>query len=160
MNKVIKNMSKIFQSIRLNEFQEYLTLIDTIDINIKNEFEQCLLHEAVVYHRSEIAIDLLKRNIDINNKDRNGQTVFHYAALHNEITIAKMIINKGGDINNVDDFGNNALWTAVFYARRKYELVELFVNSGGDATHKNKSGMSALDFAVQINDNELINILS
>jgi ankyrin repeat protein len=105
-------------------------------------------------------MDLLSRGINVNQRDKKGRTPLHYAAAHNRLSLAKEIINKGGDINIADVHGNNALWTAVFNARGNYELVELFVEKGGDSLTKNKYNRSPLDFANQINDKKLIELLT
>ena len=152
-------MTDVFQTVRLNDLNNYYSAIDEIDLDTVNEYSQNLLHEAVTNNCVEIAMDLLSREINVNQQDKNGQTPLHFAAAHHRIKLAGEIINKGGDINICDVHGNNALWTAVFNARGNYELVELFVEKGGDAVTKNKHNRSALDFAHQINDENLIQLL-
>lgn len=146
--------------VRFNESENYYSNIDDIDIDILNEYSQNLLHHAVAKDRVEIAVDLIARGINVNQKDYNGQTPLHYAAVHRRTEIVREIINGGGDVNIRDNYGNNALWTAVFNARGNYEIVKLFTDKGGDALTKNKAGRSPLDFARQIGDKKLIEILT
>lgn len=150
----------IFQIVRLNEEENYHSLIDKVNINILNEDSQNLLHEAITYKRDTLGLDLINRNININQKDKDGLTPLHYTASYNNFKLAEIIIRKGGDVNICDKHGNNSLWTATFNAKGKYELVVLFIKSGADAFNKNKYGKSAIDFANQIEDEALIRILT
>ena len=63
-------------------------------------------------------------------------------------------------INIIDYYGNNPLWYAVFNANDDYCLVKLLVKYGADALSKNNAMRSPLDFAKQIEDTEMINILT
>lgn len=53
-----------------------------------------------------------------------------------------------------------SLCYAVFYANNDYRLVKLLVRYGADALSKNNAMRSPLDFAKQIEDTEMINILA
>lgn len=53
-----------------------------------------------------------------------------------------------------------SLWYAVFNANNDYRLVKLLVRYGADALSKNNAIRSPLDFAKQIKDTEMINILA
>ncbi len=150
---------ELSQVIRSGDLESYKSSIDQVDLNIVNAEGQSFLHEAVVHHRLEMGEDLISKGINLNVQDSNGQTVLHYAALHGELALASIIIKQGGDVNICDNYGNNALWTATFNARGNYEIVKLYKGSSGDAHNVNKSGRSSLDFATQIKDEELMNIL-
>ena len=153
-------MIDIFQIVRLNEPDNYYSVINKFDINLLNEQNQNLLHEAIASKSNEIAFDLISKEINVNQKDDKGQTPLQYAAAHNQINLARQIINAGADVNIRDNFGNNALWTAVFNAHGSYELVKLILEKKGDAFTKNNAGRSPLDFANQINDKNLIDLLA
>jgi ankyrin repeat protein len=150
----------IFQVVRRGKIHLYERNIDKFDIDIRNEYGQSLLHEAIAYKQSEIAIDLLDRAIDVNIQDRNGQTVLHFIGFHPDIVLAEKIIEKGGNLELKDLYGNTPLWYAVVNARGKYELVELFMKYHTDSTSKNNAGRSPVDVAVQMEDETLLNILS
>lgn len=149
----------IFQLIRVGDVDGYNESIDAVDINITDRDDRSLLFEAVVSHSYVIARDLISRGVNLNKRDKNGQTVLHFAAIHNDVQIADLIVEAGADVNIVDDYGNNALWTATFNARGEYEIVKLYVNASGDPYCKNGSGRTPLDFAEQINDEELVRVL-
>ena len=125
-----------------------------------NKYKQNLLQEAIAACKNDIAKDLINRNIDLNHQDSNGQTPLHYCAQYLNIEIARLLLSKNADINIEDAYGNNPLWTAVFNARGDYRMVELFIEYNANIYHLNKSGRSSLDFAKQIDDTKLVQILS
>lgn len=80
--------------------------------------------------------------------------------VNSNIEIARLLLSKNADINVEDAYGNNPLWTAVFNARGDYRMVELFIEYNANIHHLNKAGRSSLDFAKQIDDTKLVQILS
>lgn len=149
----------IFQVIRNSEIDVYKNNIGNYDINIKNEFGQSLLHEAIAYKQHEIAIDLLKRSINVNIQDGKGQTVLHFISFHPDITIAEIIVESGGNLELIDSYGNTPLWYAVFNAKGMYEIVKLFMKYRANPISKNRAGRSVVDFANQIKDETLLDLL-
>lgn len=156
----MSKIDKTFQAIRLNEWETYLTLIEAVDINSLNEYQQNFLHEAVAYGANRIAEQLIAKGVNLNQQERNGQTPLHYAAQYKNEEVARMILEAGGDCNVRDNFNNNALWTAVFNARGDYQVVRLLISHGADVHTKNNAGRSPIDFANQIKDQTLISLLT
>lgn len=152
-------MGDIFQAVRLNEVDIYNSAINDLDINCLNGYHQNLLHEAIGSNNMLLGLDLISRGINVNQQDYNGQTSLHFAAEWRSYELAKAIIDAGGDPNIKDVHQNNALWTAVFNAWDRYEIVELYKKAGADPHSKNKANSSPLDFALKINDKNLIAIL-
>lgn len=150
---------RIFEVVRNRNFDEYLSIISNTSINVLNKDRQNLLQEAIAFNADEIAKEIIQRDIDLDSQDKNGQTSLHYVALYGKLNLAKLILEKGATINIFDKYGNNPLWTAVFNARGNYEIIKIFLKYGADPLSRNGSGKSPLDFAMQINDNELINLL-
>ena len=154
-------MTKIdlFQTIRLNDIDAFYSEIDKQDINQTDGDGRNLLHITMANNNVVLAKELIAKNIDVNHRDKKKQTPLHYAATRNCIEIAEMILSNGGSMNLEDSYGNQPLWTAVFNARGNYQMVNLFLKFKPDIYHKNKHGRSPLDFAHQINDELLIDIL-
>lgn len=156
----------IFQIVRLNELDNYRIDIEKIDINVTNEYSQNLLHEAIAFKSTEIALDLLGRKINVNQQDYCGMTPLHFAIAHKQAELCRAIIEAGADVNIRDSHGNDALWKATFWvvsakerSEDKYEVVMLIVRKGGDALTGNNANRSPMDLAKQINDDKLIEIL-
>ncbi|MFY8188123.1 MAG: ankyrin repeat domain-containing protein [Flavobacterium sp.] len=152
-------MENIFQIIRDKSYDTFFSSITNSNINIVNENKQNLLQESISFENYLTANFLIENDIDLNHQDSNGKTSLHYCASFNNYSIAEKILAKNGNINICDSFGNNPLWVAVFSARGEYGLVKLFLQYGADINSKNKNNKSPLDFAMQISDELLINIL-
>ena len=151
----------LFQAVRRDGASAVTALANTHDINLKNDDEQNFLHVAIVYGNQSVIGHLLISGIDVNSPDSKGQTPLHYAAAYQNADAAEQIFSSGGDIALLDTHGNTALWTAVFNARGKYRVVEVFLQHGGRqlAGVRNNHGKSPLDFARQIGDKTLLTML-
>lgn len=151
---------KIFDFVVTGRLQEYIERIQLVSPRILNAHGQTILQVALAYRHYDIVHDALARKMDVNNQDSDGMTALHYAAGQGVLEIAEMLVAQGGDINIVDKHGNNALWTAALSPKKNYELLRMFKACGGDAFHKNRVGRSAYDFAVQTQNQALIEVLS
>ena len=151
----------LFQIIRLG-----ITLDDVSDdilskqINDNNEYGRNLLQEAIAHRQEAYALFLISKGIDVNHKDDNGATPLHYTAVYKLPIVAESILKHNGNPNLLDKHGNSPLWTAVFNARGEYKMVEILMNFNAEINIKNLYGKSPLDFASQIKDDTLINILT
>lgn len=153
--------NEIFSIIRVGTYEQYeKSIAGVVDIDCCNKYKQNLLQEAIAASKNDIAKDLINRDIDLNHQDSNGQVPLHYCAQYLNIEIARLLLSKNADINIEDAYGNNPLWTAVFNARGDYRMVELFIEYNANIYHLNKAGRSPLDFAKQIDDTKLVQILS
>ncbi|MBC8152128.1 MAG: ankyrin repeat domain-containing protein [Bacteroidetes bacterium] len=156
----MSKVDDIFRAARFDQWENFVELIDEVDINVLNEYQQNLLHEATAKGAIRIAKELITLGINLNQQDRNGQTPLHYAALRKNADIAQAILKAGGNTNIRDNHGNNALWTAAFNARGDYSVVDTLLLFHADATTRNAAGRSPLDFASQINDRKMIELLT
>ncbi|GAA0710453.1 ankyrin repeat domain-containing protein [Vreelandella titanicae] len=153
------SIEDVFQAIRLKNYQDYLRLIDGVDVNAENEDGQTLLHEAAAYNSLECARDLISRGADVDSQDPKEMVPLHYAAANGAFEVAEILAEGGANFSISDKYGNEPLWTAVFNARGNYKTVDLFVRHGANPNHKNDSGKSQFDFAKQIKDFGLITML-
>lgn len=152
--------TNIFDVVEQGDVQIFKNCIGKFDINITNVNGLSLLHKAIAYQRLEIAIDLLQQSIDVNVQDNKGQSCLHYLSFHPNLELAKAIILHGGDLELKDNFGNTPLWYAVYNARGNYGLVEFLIQNRANPNSLNNAGRTPLNFASQIKDKKLIQILS
>ena len=118
-------------------------------------------HIIVTKNNMDLLLEFINKfPNDINHQDKMGWTPLHFCAQYNNITIAELLLQEGAKVNIIDCYGNNPLWYAVFNANDDYCLVKLLVKYGADALSKNNAMRSPLDFAKQIKDMEMINILT
>ncbi|SHM45196.1 Ankyrin repeat-containing protein [Chryseobacterium carnipullorum] len=155
------NISDVFEMIEFNDLEDLEKIVNENNVNFfVNEFGQNLLHEAITQDKPEIFNYLLYCNIDNNKLDREGKTPLHYSTAHNNYNLTKLLLESNGIEKGIkDQHGNNPMWVAVFNSRGHYDIVKLLMEHGIDAQSKNTSGRSALDFARQIKDEELVQIL-
>ena len=77
--------------------------------------------------------------VDINCPNINGQTALHFAVLAQNLTLVDLLLKKGADPNTKDNLevGHN---TPLHLAAdlNLINIMELFLEGGGDATIKNK----------------------
>jgi FOG: Ankyrin repeat len=152
-------MNDVFAIVRFGDYAEYLSAIDSVDIDIVDSGSS-LLTSAISYSRPEIVQDLIMRGININYQGERGMTPLQITIQWKNFELAKQLVSLGADVNVRDLYGNNALWYATAFANGNYDVVKLIVEKGGDAITKNNAGRSPLDFARQIGDEELIELLS
>jgi ankyrin repeat protein len=152
-------MNSLIKSIVSKDIELYYSSITVNNVNDIYDNQQNLLHIAIAFKNNEVVDDLLTKGINLNLQDKNGQSPLHYAAAHSNEFIANLLVMNGTDINLKDNWGNTPLWTAVFNSKSFYKIVELLVKNGADVKNVNNAGRSPLDFAKQIEDENLIKIL-
>ncbi|WP_433631778.1 ankyrin repeat domain-containing protein [Chryseobacterium cucumeris] len=156
------NIVNVFQFVRLNKLDSIESEVNSFNVNnFINDFGENLLHEAIAFKAIDIVKFLLSCKIDINHSDQNGKTPLHFSAAHNDFESTELLLgNELIEINKNDKYGNNPLWVAVFNARGYYDIVKLLKDFGADPNSKNNNNKSPLDFAKQIGDYEMIEILT
>jgi ankyrin repeat protein len=159
MNK--NNISEVFHMVDLNNLEDLQKTVNESNVNLFiNEFGQNLLHMAITRNSPEVFNYLLYCDIDVNKLDRENKTPLHYSTAYNNYDFTKKLLESRGIEKDIrDKYGNNPIWVAVFNSRGYYDVVKLLMEHGVDSKSKNNSGRSALDFAKQIEDGQLIEIL-
>ena len=150
----------LFQAIRLGDSEAFFNAISEGDLNRLNEYGQNALHESVAFDRTSFGQELIRLGINLDQQDHNGQTPLHFAAAHKNLGLATVIVSAGGNFSISDHHGNQPLWTAIFNARGQWDVVALLCDLGADANHKNKHNRSPLDFAKQVKNEVLVQMLS
>ena len=88
---------------------------------------------------------------DVNEQDSsNGFTALHYCAQNGYIDKARILLENGASVCIKDDYGNTALFKAVFFSKGKTEIIQLLLDAGADPDAENNAGMSARRLADNI----------
>lgn len=149
-----------FKLIYNGNFDQVYDQIDSLDLTQLDEEGANMLHVAVARNAPDLAEALIQKGVPINQADANGQTPLHFAAEIYDLKSAASMLSHGGNPNVQDKYGNSPLWKATFNARGNYEMVKLLMAHDADPGIKNNAGRSSLDFAIQIGDDELVEILN
>ena len=153
LNLIFEHNEKAFLSYTPEDQSEYFEV---------DPSGRTLLMNAILEQQLQIVDFLLAFDMLLENKDsKKGRTPLHYCALTNDVRTAKKLIDKGVKIDALDNFGNTPLWRAVFESKgRKYEIIEFLVKTGANPNVKNDSGISPIDFATKVGNENLMKILS
>jgi ankyrin repeat protein len=147
----------LFSALRTESPDRFLSRPD-LDVSVRGENKQTLLHEAIAFSRTDFVPALLARGVAVDAQNKNGQTALHYAATYANRPAVEFLLKHGASVNIEDKFGNTPAWTAALAARGDNTLVKLMLAHGADPHHKNKAGRSVADFAKQSNNAELLKL--
>lgn len=151
----------IFTLAKFGDLESFKEKFEIKLINSKSKQGSGLLHYAISGKQFDIALFLIENGIDVNMTNLDGQTALHLLGANQDLEVIKALIQKGIDVNIRDKYGNNAMWSVVFNCKGKnYEIVKFLMKQSPDITSKNKAGRSPIDFANQINDKRLLEILN
>ena len=111
------------------------------DINSKYLKGKTLGHYVVKYNITGLFIYLAKCGLNLNICDDNYDTPLHLAV----------------DINLAGEFEATPLHVAV--SEGHYDIVKLLLKSGADISLVDERNQSALDYAIDENNEKIINLL-
>jgi ankyrin repeat protein len=165
------------------ENRDTLKLIRTLlkngaDPNVMNRYGQSALNSSRVKRNFEIVTTLLGAGAKVNLQDKAGNTVLkkevmdyigNYRMLdplkQSSQKMIDLFVTSGGDINIRDKFGSTALTHVAKEINSKNEkkvlnIIPYLLGKGARKDIKDNDNKSALDYARQSGNSELIRILS
>ena len=150
---------EIRQAISYSKTEDALALIKHAEIDVLDGDGRTPLIHAAFEGKMEIVAAVLSNGANINHQDRNGWSALHFAVQERRLEAVEYLLAHGASVNLKDAYGNTPLWRATFDSRGTYDLVRLLVSHKSDPNSKNNAGNSPLDFAANIGDNTLVEIL-
>lgn len=160
MNKELFNLIK---NHKYNEFKKKLN--KDIDINIQDEYNNTLIHYAIIFNQIEIIKLLLSYQCKIDYIDTDGKTILYYPIKYGYNNILKILLNNskniiGIHIDNIKDKNNN---TPLHYASlyNNTEALDYLLNFSTNIIINtiDNEGRTPLHIAVNNNNINNINLL-
>jgi ankyrin repeat protein len=138
-------VDKILKSVSLDQTQDQILLFDAV---VADHFSGQLVERLL----------LLGLN-DVNQRDKIGQTMLHVAAFRGHHEAAELLIKSGADVNAVDidseskpSFRETPLHIAARHGT--WRVAKILLQNGADANARTRSGLTALDIALQQADKD------
>lgn len=147
---------------------ESIKLIMNYDVDIDGQvsYGDTPLLKALENNKFEIAKYLIEQGADLNIPNSFGYSPFTGICMTGNMDLLQLAIDNGGRINesymvtnnnNFGAFNFNALQMAV--KNNHYEIVKILLENGGNPNVKT-DGISSLDIAKDLNNNELLGLLN
>ena len=136
-----------------------LVTVPGIDLEMETSWGGTALLEAASWGYTGIMKELLAGGADANHADPyTGLTPLHLTSFYGPVQAVEVLDHHGADLDKQTRHGETALHLATIYGYPR--IVEYLLARGVDRTVKDKIlGYTALDWAREFEDTELVNIL-
>ena len=103
----------------------------------KDSFGRTELTHAILRHKTQRALQLVKECPDVNERDRGGYSYLYFAAQACEVEVVDALLKRGADPNIETVSGATPLEAALFASQpnsveRAYQIVVLLLAAGAD----------------------------
>ncbi|CAF0854297.1 unnamed protein product [Brachionus calyciflorus] len=103
------------------------------DVNITDNEDIPLLHQAILRQCTEAALFLLEQKVDINAKScEDNLTALQLAVKRHLPLVVENLCRRGADMSVLDSEGNSPLWNALDSGQE--DIASILVNSKCDTT--------------------------
>ncbi|AZL15168.1 ankyrin repeat domain-containing protein [Rickettsiales endosymbiont of Stachyamoeba lipophora] len=151
----------LHRAVRMNSLRVVQFLIDRgANIEARNNCQSAPLHAAVEDAGTEMVKLLLDKGANIEAKDHFDCTPLHKAVERGirALDVIKLLLNSGASVNAKDKYRlNTPLHKAI--KSNSFSITNLLIDHGADTEAKNSRGQTALDVAVDKNNQEIIDLL-
>lgn len=141
----------LFQEAQGNGTHLKLLVAAGADINVQAGDERATpLHVAVTKGNADLVEELIECKAAVNVPTATGKTALHMAAMQADARMIRALLAAGARHNFVDREGHyTALHLAAGYANPKdTEPVSLLIDAGANLDARDRTGATALDYAV------------
>ena len=129
-----------------------------LQVEARNAHDESALMLAAIKGHQELAKTLIARDADVN---KTGWTPLHYAASGVQARQPAMVaplLEQHAYIGATSPHGSTPLVVGAEYGT--HEVVQLLLAEGADPTLKNLIGLSAVDFALRADRNEIVQTIA
>lgn len=151
--------SSLFLAVRYHrkDIVEFLVQCGA-DVNLKNEKDRTLLHEAIRKGRYDIVHVLLSvPSLKLNERSKSGKTPLHLAVITRKRDVVKALLDRGANPNVKCSNGRSPLhWAAINGDR---ETADLLLAAGASINEKTNHNTTPLIFASHNRGDEIVELL-
>jgi len=157
-----------FTSVKLpTNVREALTYLNSADAAGYFPIHHAAVHGNLSLLGALLSVFAHVRVPVVDVRDRRGMTALHWAIERGQGAAIKQLVDGGASLLRQDLEGRDALMHAVIatslgQSQQKqffHDMTRYLLQSGADVTQKDKNGASALHFASESGDSELVGIL-
>ena len=115
------------------------------------------LHTASREGDLQTVMEMVEAGKDIDVQDRGGNTPLMVAISYGHINVVEYLLENGAQVNHRAVYQWTPLMEAV--SNRRIQMVKLLLEYGADPSAINNDGNTALDIAVEKNDEAIVQLL-
>jgi len=127
------------------------------EVNPLTSAEKTPLHYAADRGFLELTKLLVENGAKLNLRDAEGWTPLHYAAEKDRVDVATYLLSKGAKVDVLSKLGGTALHEAA--ASSSPAMINLLLKNGADKSIKATNGKTPLDYAVELDNKPVAEIL-
>jgi hypothetical protein len=165
IDKLYTTTTKIFQLIKLQDWNNLSSLIKSndIDYNIKDNSNTWLLEYLILFNQVDIITLLLNKDIRIDIKDEQHRSILYSVIKFSYFPILTLLLNKdkeiiGKSILEIKDHEENIpLYYAINFLNK--EAIDIIFNFQKIFYSKNSEGENALHLAVKTTDLSIFKLI-
>ena len=101
---------------------------------------------------------LIEQGVDVNHSEKSGSTAVLYAAQQGNLKVLKLLHNREAKIHQVNNNGTNSI-IAASLGTGDCETVRWLIEQGVDVNHSDKFGSTAVQYATQKGNFEVLKLL-
>ena len=120
-------------------------------VEVRTLKDESPLMLAALKGYTEICQQLIVRDADVN---KPGWTPLHYAASGGQVPTMRLLLDNHAYIDAASPNGSTPLMMAAMYGT--VDAVRLLIEAGADPALKNAKGLSAIEFARQVQREDIV----
>lgn len=148
------------RALKNNDTDTFIAIANTFDLDRKDSNGETLLWKAVQRGLVDVVKTLLSNGASINISDNDGWAPLHIAVQNHDLDMVELLLKYNPEVNAQNKYGNNVIWTAVYYANGHEDIISLLIDAGADPYQENKFGISAIKLAQTIANYDNLSIFT
>lgn len=153
----------LFRLIKNHQYEDMISQLsedDDIDVNIKDNSNNYLIHYAILFNRKDIVTLLINKGARLDVTDTDGRSILHIAIKYDYYDILELLIHFNRTVIGVslvdirDSHGSIPLHYSIMFKNKR--AVNLLIDAGSDTNIRNEDGNNSLHLAIYSKDLEIL----